>query len=257
MNIQNINRAAWDREVDRKNSYTQPIGAELIARARQGYWELRLTSIKPIPQEWLPDLHGLDVLCLAGGGGQQGPLLAAAGGNVTVLDLSPNQLAQDRFVAQRDGLAIRTVEGDMTDLSMFPDGSFDLVVHPISNLFVQDVRPVWREALRVLRSHGVLIAAFMNPMQYVFDLHRLDEEGVLEVKHPLPFSSVTSLNDTERERYFGEDGALEFSHTLADQISGQLEAGFIMTGFFEDGRPNDLLSSYIPAAFATRSVKGI
>jgi 2-polyprenyl-3-methyl-5-hydroxy-6-metoxy-1,4-benzoquinol methylase len=70
------------------------------------------------------------VLCLASGGGQQGPILAAAGARVTVFDNSPQQLAQDRFVARREGLTLETVEGDMRDLSVFADVSFDLIVHP-------------------------------------------------------------------------------------------------------------------------------
>ena len=90
----------------------------------------------------VPPLAGADVLCLAAGGGQQGPILAAAGADVTVFDNSPRQLAQDRLVADRDGLAIRTIEGDMADLSAFADASFDLVVHPVSNVFAADVRPV-------------------------------------------------------------------------------------------------------------------
>ena len=81
------------------------------------------------------------MLCLASGGGQQGPILAAAGANVTVFDNSPRQLAQDRLVADREGLAIETVLGDMADLSAFPDARFDLIVHPVSNVFVPDVRP--------------------------------------------------------------------------------------------------------------------
>src|SRR5205085_1973198 len=101
--------------------------------------------------DWFPPVAGLEVLCLASGGGQQGPILAAAGARVTVFDNSPNQLAQDRLVADREGLALETVRGDMADLAAFPDARFDLIVHPCSNMFVPDVRPVWREAFRVLR----------------------------------------------------------------------------------------------------------
>jgi hypothetical protein len=96
------NRAAWDREVENSNEWTQPAGPEVIARARAG----------------------AEVLCLASGGGQQGPVLSAAGAAVTVLDNSPRQLGRDREVATREGLAVRTVLGDMRDLSVFPDASF-------------------------------------------------------------------------------------------------------------------------------------
>ena len=64
--------------------------------------------------------------------------------DVTVFDNSENQLNQDRAVAEREGLEIRTVQGDMKDLHPFDDQSFDLIFHPCSNTFVSDVRPVAR-----------------------------------------------------------------------------------------------------------------
>lgn len=144
------NRRAWDRQVEQGNTYTVPVGQEEIARARNGDWRIVLTPTKPVPSEWFQPLVGLDVLCLASGGGQQGPILAAVGANVTVFDNSPSQLAQDRRVADREALAIETRQGDMADLSVFPDSRFDLIIHPVSNVFVPDVKPVWREAYRVL-----------------------------------------------------------------------------------------------------------
>ncbi len=94
-------------------------------------------------------------------------MLAAAGARVTVLDNSPRQLTQDRFVADREHLALQLVEGDMADLSQFASESFDLVFHPVSNCFVPDVRPIWREAFRVLRPGGRLVAGFLNPLVYL------------------------------------------------------------------------------------------
>jgi ubiquinone/menaquinone biosynthesis C-methylase UbiE len=255
MDIQAFNRTARDKEVENDNPFTRPISREVIAAARQGEWTFYLTNTKPVPQDWFPNLRGCDVLCLASGGGQQGPLFAAVGANVTVFDISSNQLAQDRYVAERDRLEIKTVEGDMADLSVFSDHQFDLIIHPVSNLFVPDVHPVWAEAYRVLRPHGILLAAFMNPTEYIFDIYRLDHEEELEVKHPLPFSSLSSLTEEERERYFGLDAPIEFSHTLEDQIGGQLKAGFILTGFYEDRRPDELIGKYIPSTFATKAIK--
>ena len=87
------NRRAWDRQVERGNRWTVPVGPEEIARARLGDWRIVLTPTKAVPADWFPPLSDLDVLCLASGGGQQGPVLAAAGANVAVFDNSPNQLA--------------------------------------------------------------------------------------------------------------------------------------------------------------------
>jgi len=258
MDIRAYNREAWDREVERGNQWTVPVSKEVIAAARQGQWEILLTASKPVPRDWFPGLVGLDVLCLASGGGQQAPVLAAAGANVTVLDNSPKQLEQDRLVADRDSLTVTTVHGDMADLTMFSDQSFGLIVHPVSNVFVLDVRPVWAEAFRVLRHGGVLLSGFSNPAYYLFDYELADRTGILQVKYALPYSDVTSLTEEERQRRIDKGWALEFSHTLEEQVGGQLDVGFLITGFYEDsyGREeNDLLSNYMPVFIATRAMK--
>jgi SAM-dependent methyltransferase len=256
VDIQGYNRIAWDRQVEQGNRWTIPVGDDVIAAARQGEWEILLTPTKPVPRAWFPDLREIDVLCLASGGGQQGPTLAAAGARVTVLDNSPRQLAQDRLVAERHALPVVTVQGDMADLSAFSDKSFDLIVHPVSNTFVPDVRPVWKEAFRVLREGGGLLAGFTNPAVYLFDYDLADRTGILKVKYALPYSDLTSLSPEERQRYIESDDPLEFSHTLEDQIGGQLDAGFLLTGLFEDyDDKDDPLSKYMPAFIATRALK--
>jgi SAM-dependent methyltransferase len=256
VDIQGYNRIAWDKQVVQGNRWTIPVGDDVIAAARQGDWKILLTPTKPVPRAWFPDLQGIDVLCLASGGGQQGPTLAAAGARVTVLDNSPRQLAQDRLVAERHALPVVTVQGDMADLSAFSDKSFDLIVHPVSNTFVPHVRPVWKEAFRVLRKGGGLLAGFTNPAVYLFDYDLADRTGILQVKYTLPYSDVTSLSPEERQRYIESEDPLEFSHTLEDQIGGQLDAGFLLTGLFEDyDDKDDPLSKYMPAFIATRALK--
>jgi len=96
MDIYGLNKVAWDRATDEgENPYTRVISARQIADARQGKWELFLSDCKPVPKDWFPDFTGLKVLCLASGGGQQAPIFAALGADVTLLDASPQQLAQD------------------------------------------------------------------------------------------------------------------------------------------------------------------
>jgi SAM-dependent methyltransferase len=255
MNIRDYNRDAWNRAVGNGNQWTIPVGSDEIERARAGEWQIILTPTKPVPRDWYPaEMKGADILCLASGGGQQGPILAATGANVTVFDNSPAQLAQDRLVAERDGLAITTIEGDMADLSVFPDETFDLIVHPCSNVFVPDILPVWREAFRVLRPGGALLAGFTNPVVYIFDQF-LAEEGIFQVKHSLPYSDLRSITDEERNRYVEKGEPLEFGHTLEHQIGGQLAAGFHLVAMFEDYWANRPLAEYMPTFIATRSVK--
>ncbi|WP_206026120.1 class I SAM-dependent methyltransferase [Roseimicrobium sp. ORNL1] len=249
------NREAWNRRVTQGNEWTVPVTAEAIAKAREGDWSIVLTPLKPVPADWFPSLQGKKVLGLAAGGGQQGPLLAAAGGEVTIFDNSPAQLAQDDLVAKREGLPLRTVQGDMADLSIFGDETFDLIIHPCSNCFVPDIKPVWREAHRVLKKGGVMLSGFCNPITWVLDPD-LEAKGVLQIKYRAPYSDL-ELTEEERRRYTDSGEPLGFGHTLEDQIGGQIAAGFSITGFYEDAWAPEKhpLSAKMPCYVATRALK--
>ncbi len=257
MDILDHNRAAWDSLVGRGCEFTVPVSDEQIEQARTGEWGIFLTPTKPVPSEWFPPLSGCSLLCLASGGGQQGPILAAAGAHVTVLDNSPRQLERDETLAKRHSLGLGTVRGDMRDLSAFADESFDLIVHPVSNTFVPDVRPVWREAYRVLRAGCDLLSGFDNPVLQIFDEEKYGQ-GVLLPKYTLPYSDADVLSEEEIRRRREKGIPLEFGHTIEDQIGGQTDAGFVIVGFYEDRdkeESNDLLSKFMPTYIATRARK--
>ena len=255
--VAGINRDGWDRRVEQRDVWTRPVSSETIARARLDDWSVLLTPNRPVPRDWFGAVAGRDILCLASGGGQQGPILAAAGGRVVVFDASPKQLAQDEMVAHRDGLSLVTRQGLMHDLSEFADGCFDIVFHPASNCYAPDIEPVWRECFRVLRRGGVLLAGFMNPIAYIFDADA-QERGELVVRFPLPYADIVDLPPEELRRCLERDHTVEFSHTLETQIGGQLQAGFMLTHFFEDrdlGMPDTGRSRYFPPCLATRALK--
>lgn len=255
--IRAVNRAGWDVRVAEGDVWTVPVSPEAVARARLGDWSVVLTPNKPVPANWFGDLAGRDLLCLASGGGQQGPILSAAGARVTVFDASAAQLGQDQMVARRDGLSLVTRQGFMHDLSMFADCSFDLIFHPVSNSFAPEILPVWRECFRVLRPGGVLLAGFMNPIVYVFDPDA-EERGELIVTRPLPHADVEALDGEALASLIARDHTVEFSHTLEAQIGGQLAAGFVLTALFEDtdrGPPTNGRSTYFPTCMATRAVR--
>jgi SAM-dependent methyltransferase len=250
------NRRAWDEYVAQGNEWSRPVTPEQVEWARHGDWSVVLIGYEPVDRSWFPaDLTGLDVLCLASGGGQQGPILSAAGARVTVFDNSPAQLGQDEVVAKRDGLDLRTVQGDMRDLSVFGDAAFDLVFHPVSNLFSPELGPVWRECFRVLRPGGTLLSGFLNPDIYLFDSVLMDRTGQLVVKHRLPYSDLTHYTAEERAQRYGPAAPLEFGHSLTEQIGGQLAAGFMLTGFAEAPHHADATAAYMSGYFATRAVK--
>ncbi len=253
IDIRAYNRDAWDREVQGgTNPWTIPVSPEKIAAARRGEWSIVLTENKPVPREWFPALTGIDVLALASGGGQQAPILSAAGAHVTVFDNSPRQLARDREVAEREGLTMNFVEGDMRDLSVFVDESFDFIFHPVSNLFIHEIRPVWKEAFRVLRRGGSMLVGIMNPIFYLFDIDKA-EQGVMEVINKLPYADSEHPEVVAR---FKEKGwPLEHSHSLTDQLGGQMEAGFHLVGLYEDRHNQVATGDYTPTYIATRAVK--
>lgn len=253
-NVITHNEAAWDQQVKDHGRWTLPVDEETIARAREGLFEICLTSEKPVPREWLPEyLAGVKILCLASGGGQQGPILAAAGADVTVFDLSGGQLTRDRLVAQRENLPIKLVKGDMRDLSAFLDGAFDLVFCPVSVTYIPDVLPVFKEVWRVLRPGGQFLFGAPNPFIYIFRDKEWNE-NVLRVGNRLPYCTFDELTPEETSEFLKQRGTVQYSHTLESLIGGQTAAGFSITGFYEDV-DDDIICQYSPKYFATRAVK--
>jgi SAM-dependent methyltransferase len=257
MNLLEHNRQAWNREARAGIVWSIPVSDEAVDAARRGYWSVILTPKLPVPRDWFGELRDRDVLCLASAGGQQAPIFAAAGARVVSFDLSDEQLARDRQVAERHGLAVRCIRGDMADLSPLADASFDLIFHAASNAFAPDVRVVWRECHRVLRPGGALLAGFMNPLVFLFDLDEVDRTGQMVVRHALPYSDIGSLAPEVLAQKVERGELLEFSHSLDDQIGGQLAAGFVLTGFYEDRWYDDgwVLARHAPVAMATRAIK--
>jgi SAM-dependent methyltransferase len=254
MDLLDHNRLAWNQEALKGNQWTIPVTKTEIEAARKGDYKLVLTPYKPVPAEWLGDVWHKRVLCLASGGGQQGPLLAAAGAEVTVFDNSDEQLKRDSQAGAEFNLPIKTVQGNMQDLGYFSDQSFDLIIHPVSNCFIDDILPVWKECQRVLRSPGRLLAGFCNPLIYMIDWEEADQTQVCVIRNSIPYSDLSSLSPKMIQQYIDEKKPFEFGHSLSDQIQGQIAAGFRIAGFYEDkGEP--LLDKYTDAFIATKAVK--
>ena len=244
------NQQRWDRIAAAGDKYYAALSEAKIEAARNGRFKIKLTPTKNVPEDWLFPVAGKHVLCLACGGGQQAPLFAAAGADVTVFDISQQQLERDLAAAEKFDLSVTTVWGDMANLAVFADDHFDLVVNPCSVCFCPDVQPIWQEVFRVLSPGGRLMTGFCNPVQYLFD-PLLIEKGEFKVVNRIPYSDL-QLSQQRREEILGSDRPLEYGHSLDSLIGGQIRAGFELVGFYEDRWGDaDIISEHIDVFAAT------
>lgn len=248
MGYQDINAQTVDKWVREGWEWGKPISHSVYERAKRGQWDVHLTPTKPVPHAWLGDLKGKRILGLASGGGQQMPVFAALGADCTVLDYSHLQLESERMVAAREGYDIRIVRADMSKPLPFYDGEFDLIFHPVSNCYVEEVRPIWRECFRVLKPGGTLLSGTDHYVNYIVDG---DER---EIVNALPFNPLK--NPDQMARLEAEDAGVQFSHSLEEQINGQLEAGFVLLALYEDTNGEGRLHEMnIPTFLAMRALK--
>ena len=256
-NYTEINSKAWDKWVENGIEWGVPISPEVFAEAQKGKWDVILTPIRAVPHEWFAPylknerLDGVQLLGLASGGGQQLPIFAALGADCTVMDYSDAQLNSERIISEREGYKINIVKADMTKRFPFDDDSFDIIFHPVSNCYIEDVYHVWNECFRVLRKGGVLIAGMSNGNNFL----EIDFSVTpLTIKNKLPYNPLK--NAELLEQTLNGDGSVQFSHTFDEQIGGQLKAGFLISAAYEDfnNEPNELASG-IPTYWATRAVK--
>ena len=247
-NYQDINAETIDRWVAEGWEWGQPISHETWVKAKQGIWDVQLSPTKSVPHRWFGELKGKKILGLACGGGQQMPVFAALGAECTVLDYSPKQLESERAVAEREGYSIRIIRADMTRKLPFEDGEFDLIFHPVSNCYVAEVKPIWRECFRVLKKGGLLLSGTDHYVNYIVDN---DEKMII---NRLPFDPLK--NPDQMQQLAEDDCGVQFSHSLEEQINGQLEAGFTLLELYEDtngqGRLHEL---NIPTFLVMRSIK--
>lgn len=248
MDYTEINADTIDRWVEAGWEWGVPISHEQFVDALNGRWSMLLTPTKPVPKDWYPELTGKKVLGLASGGGQQMPVFAALGAECTVLDYSEKQIESDLSVAGREGYQIDAIRADMTKPLPFDSDSFDLIFHPVSNCYIEDVMHVWRECYRILKKGGRLMAGLDNGFNFLFD----EEEK--KIKYRLPFNPLKDgelLKSLEKE-----DSGIQFSHTLEEQIRGQLKAGFMLLDLYEDMNGTGFLHEYgVPTFWATLAVK--
>ncbi len=248
-----INSKTWDAWAKDGCEWTLPISHEEFLAAKGGACSVYLTPCRYVPREWFGELRGAKLLGLASGGAQQMPVFAANGAKCTIFDYSDSQLEKERIFAEREGYDIEIIKGDMTKPLPFADESFDIIFHPVSNCYIREVEPVWRECFRVLKRGGRLLAGFDNGMNFLFD-----DSGTepLIAKNKLPFDPL-SMSDAEFCRQRDNFEAIQFSHSMEEQLGGQLRAGFILRDLYEDRDREGcgILREYTTQYMATLAIK--
>ncbi len=247
------NQERWQALVDAGVEYTRPY-ADYDPQKAIDYVN-RWADIK---RHNLTDWTGKDVLCLASGGGQQSVCFSLTGGNVSVIDLTPGQLKQDREMAEKYGYSLRVEQGDMRDLSRFEDESFDLVYQAYSINFIPDPWTVFAEVKRVLKPNGLYYLQFGNP------LWNMEETDWTEKGYPIrqPYVQGQPSNpdelpwDVEQPdgTYIKVEGPKEFCHTFGTIFNGLGDNGMYIFAMVEvpegdaSAKPGtwEHLKSYLP-----------
>ncbi|MDO7713407.1 MAG: class I SAM-dependent methyltransferase, partial [Pirellulales bacterium] len=220
---------AWDRLAKSHDALASPACDEAFADPRN--W---LGTGGPADRPWLPfSLKGLDILCLAAGGGKHGPLYAAAGARVTVVDLSAAMLDLDRQVARERKLHLELIQSSMDDLRMLKDGRFDLVIHPVSSCYLPSLTKLFVEIFRICRPGGSYMSQHKSPRNLQSSLQP-NSNGRYELVYP----EVRSVDDSKAlppapPSRLREVGTNEFIHSLTDIVGGICHAGFCIEDFFE------------------------
>ncbi|MCI8354657.1 MAG: class I SAM-dependent methyltransferase [Lachnospiraceae bacterium] len=249
MEYTDINSKTIDRWIEKGWEWGIPISHEQFTAAQGGEWHMLLTPVKPVPKGWYPALPGAKVLGLAAGGGQQMPIFAALGASCTVLDYSRRQIESERMVAEREGYEIQTIRADMTKPLPFEEESFDLIFHPVSNCYIEDVMHIWRECHRILKPGGLLMAGLDNGINFLFDENKEEE-----IRFSLPFNPLR--DQSLMEMLNTNDDGVQFSHTLEEQIRGQIKAGFQLLDLYEDTNGSGFLHEHgVPTFWATLARK--
>lgn len=229
------NRRAWDKMVRQRQRFTRPAPDEDFANP--------LAVVDGVG--WLGgDIRGQRLLCLAAGGGKHSALYAAAGAEVTVIDISPAMLELDRQVAAERKLCVRTIEASMDDMPALATGEFDIVIHPVSTCYVPAIGPVYQEVARVTRAGGLYISQHKTPASLQADVAPTPRgyELVEPYYRDGPLPSVVGSSHRE-------EGTLEYLHRWEELLGLMCRAGFVIEDLLE---PQHAKEGAEPGSFGHR-----
>ena len=233
-----VNKEWWEQMVRENCGFTQPwldLDPATVQRLAHGQLKKAPEPLNQLyPIRILANIDGKDVLCLASGGGQQSAVFGLLGARVTVVDIADGQLAGDQQAADHYGYEIKTIQADMSDLSVVSDNSFDLVYQAPSMAYIPDVKPVYSEVARIIVPGGLYRVDAQNPLSFSVDEKSWDGKGY----------RISELYSVKEQRRSERESVIEFRHYLSDVFNGLIECGFMIDHVQE--MPSDLYQNGKP-----------
>ena len=267
MNYQETNKDMRDKWSSNECVWTIPMSHEEFLSCKRNDYNIYLVSLKPVPKDWLGNMKWLKVLALCSGWWQQCPYFAANGAEVTVIDISEQQLESERLVAKRENYDINIIQGDIANGLPFDDNYFDIIFNPVSCCYIESFKEVWMECNRVLKPGGRLMTGVPNPIMFLYK--RMGDN--IELKYKMPYNPFEALTVEEMENLFKTDG-VQFGHSFDELIGWLVHSGFNIVDFYEDYYPVDTsvnnfdtniwfiaskLTEYMPTFFCILAVKRV
>jgi SAM-dependent methyltransferase len=154
---------------------------------------------------------------------------------VTLVDLSPGQLAVDEWMARDLQLDVEIVRSDMLSLEGLHGRGFDLVDQPISACYVPDVELLYQQVARTLRVGGYYLVEHLNSTQVQLDEEQPWDGSAYRIVRPLQSRRPVRLPWWITTRLGQVVGVPldHFTHSLDQLLGGLTRAGFEILQFSE------------------------
>lgn len=192
----------------------------------------------------LGDLAGTKAIELGCGGAQFGIAVSERGADVTGVDISAEQLAYARALADERDQDVEFVETSVTDMPMIPDATYELAFSAWAFQWVADLDACFAEAYRILEDGGRFVFSVDHPYYKILDPETHDFER-------------SYFDDSPRRAYSDSLDAemVVYRRPVSEVVNRLIDAGFTIEELREPGYadPDDYESefgSYVPELMA-------
>jgi SAM-dependent methyltransferase len=193
----------------------------------------------------LGDLEGTKAIELGCGGAQFGIALSERGADVTGVDISAEQLAYARALADDRDQNIEFIETSVTDMPMIQDATYELAFSAWAFQWVADLDACFAEAYRILQEGGRFVFSVDHPYYKLLDPETHEFER-------------SYFDDSPRRAYSDSLDAemVIYRRPVSEVVNRLIDTGFTIEELREPGYadPDDYESefgSYVPELMAT------